>query len=252
MRILITNDDGVTSEGILTLAKTLAKKHEVMVVAPESERSAVGHAITIHLPIWAEKLSIFEDIPVYSTTGTPADCVKLGIDVLFPNPDVVISGINQGPNLGTDVIYSGTVSGALEGTLYGIPSIAVSSANYLNPNYKTAAKAIYDLLEQFDLSIIPQYTALNINVPAVPYEELRGWKVTRQSKRRWKDYFEARTDPFGRTYYWMKGDVIEDDKDPDADYKAVNQNYISVTPVSIFITEENFFKELKKALSTLE
>ena len=248
MRILITNDDGVTSEGILTLAKVLSARHEVAVVAPESERSAASHAITIHFPIWVKELSISEYASIYSTTGTPADCVKLGIDVFFPNPDVVISGINRGPNLGTDVLYSGTVSGALEGTLYGIPSMAVSSADYLNPNYETAAKAIYEFLESFDLSLLPHYTALNINVPAVPYEKLRGWKVTRQSRRRWKDYFEARTDPFGRTYYWMKGEVIEDDDDPDADYKAIKDNYISVTPVSIFVTDESFVEKLKKLL----
>jgi len=252
LRILITNDDGVTSEGILTLAKVLSKKHEVAVVAPESERSAASHAITIHFPIWAKKLSICEYASVYSTTGTPADCVKLGVDVLFPNPDVVVSGINRGPNLGTDVIYSGTVSGALEGTLYGIPSIAVSSADYLNPNYETAARAIYDLLEKFDLSFIPQYTALNINVPSVPYEKLRGWKVTKQSRRRWKDYFEARTDPFGRTYYWMRGEVIEDDEDPNSDYKAVKENYVSVTPISVFITDEAFLNKLKEVLPNLE
>ena len=245
MRILLTNDDGVTSEGLLTLAKYLSRKHEVVIVAPESERSAVGHAITIHVPIWVKELKICEHAKVYSTTGTPADCVKLGVDVLFREPDVIISGINKGPNLGTDVIYSGTVSGALEGAMSGYPSLAVSSADYQNPLYESAAEFMLEFLKSFDFSSIPPYTALNINVPAIPYERIKGWRFTRQSKRRWEDYFEARVDPFGRTCYWMLGNVIEDDEDPDADYKAVQERYVSITPVSVFLTNESYLKKLK-------
>ncbi len=245
MRILLTNDDGVTSEGLLTLAKYLSREHEVVIVAPESERSAVGHAITIHVPIWVKELKICEHAKVYSITGTPADCVKLGVDVLFREPDVIISGINKGPNLGTDVIYSGTVSGALEGAMSGYPSLAVSSADYQNPLYESAAEFMLEFLKSFDFSSIPPYTALNINVPAIPYERIKGWRFTRQSKRRWEDYFEARVDPFGRTYYWMLGNVIEDDEDPDADYKAVQEGYVSITPVSVFLTNESYLKKLK-------
>ncbi len=248
MRILLTNDDGVTSNGLLTLAKVLSKKHEVCVVAPESERSAVGHAITIHLPIWVKELSICEYAKVYATTGTPADCVKLGIDVFFEDPDLVISGVNRGPNLGTDVIYSGTVSGALEGAMNGIPSIAVSSADYANPNFESAAVFISKFIETFDFSTLPPFTALNVNVPALPYEEIKGWRFTRQSKRRWEDYFEARKDPFGRTYYWMMGSVVEDDDDPDADYRAVKEGYVSITPISVFLTNEDYLAKLKSTM----
>ncbi len=247
MRILITNDDGVTSDGILTLARRLSRDHEVCVVAPESERSAVGHAITIHFPIWVKELNICDYARVYSTTGTPADCVKLGIDELFKDPDLVISGVNRGPNLGTDVIYSGTVSGALEGAMSGYPAIAVSSADYRNPNYESAAEFIAGFVEEFDFSALPPFTALNINVPAVPFEEIKGWKFTRQSRRRWADYFEARKDPFGRTYYWMMGKVIEDDDDPDADYKAVREGYVSITPITVFLTNEEYLKRLKSS-----
>ncbi len=245
MRILLTNDDGVTSQGILLLAKILSEEHEVVVVAPESERSAVGHAITIRMPIWVEELNICDCAKVYSTTGTPADCVKLGIDVLFPDPDLVISGVNKGPNLGTDVIYSGTVSGALEGAMSGYPSIAVSSADFAKPDFRSAALFIKDFIKKFDFSILPQFTALNINVPAIPYEKIKGVKLTKQSKRRWEDYFEARTDPFGRTYYWMMGSVIEDDEDENADYRAVREGYVSVTPISVFLTDQTLYEKLK-------
>ena len=246
MRILITNDDGVTSDGILTLAKRLSKDHEVVVVAPESEKSAVGHAITIHFPIWVKELNICSYAKVFSTTGTPADCVKLGIDELFKDPDLVISGINRGPNLGTDVIYSGTVSGAMEGSMSGYPAIAVSSADYANPNYESAAEFVAEFIEKFDFSSLPPFTTLNINVPALKYEEIKGWKFTRQSKRRWRDFFESRKDPFGRTYYWMMGEVIEDDEDPLADYKAIKQGYVSITPISVFLTNEEYLRKLLK------
>ncbi len=244
MKILITNDDGVTSDGILTLAKRLSRDHEVVVVAPESERSAVGHAITIHFPIWVKELNICSYAKVFSTTGTPADCVKLGIDELFKNPDIVISGINRGPNLGTDVIYSGTVSGAMEGSMSGYPAIAVSSVDYANPNYESAAEFTANFIEKFDFSSLPPFTTLNINIPSLEYEKIKGWKFTRQSKRRWRDFFEARKDPFGRTYYWMMGEVIEDDDDPLADYKAVKEGYVSITPISVFLTNEEYLKAL--------
>ncbi len=248
MRILITNDDGVTSPGILELARALSKKHEVVIVAPESERSASGHAITIHFPIWVKEVDMDDRFKVYATTGTPADCVKLGIDVLFKDPDLVLSGINRGPNLGSDLIYSGTVSGALEGSLYGIPSIAVSSADYANPNFESAIRFVEEFIERFDLSRIPRYTALNVNVPALSYEKIKGWRITRQSRRRWEDYFEARVDPFGRTYYWMMGHVIEDDPDPLADFRAVREGYVSITPISIFLTVEDLIDELSKLI----
>ncbi len=246
MKILITNDDGVTSDGILTLAKRLSKEHKVVVVAPESEKSAVGHAITIHFPIWVKELNICSYAKVFSTTGTPADCVKLGIDELFKNPDLIISGINRGPNLGTDVIYSGTVSGAMEGSMSGYPAIAVSSADYANPNYESAAEFTAKFIKEFDFSSLPPFTTLNINVPALNYEEIKGWRFTRQSKRRWRDFFESRKDPFGRTYYWMMGEIIEDDDDPLADYKAVKEGYVSITPISVFLTNEDYLEKLLK------
>jgi 5'-nucleotidase len=249
MNILLVNDDGVTAPGILCAARYLSKEHYVIVSAPESEQSAVGHGITLRFPLWARKLDINEPFEMYAVSGTPADCVKIGLDVIYKEkgitPDVVISGINRGENLGTDVVYSGTVSGALEGAIAGIPSIAISVADFKDPLYDTAAKFLVKFLREFDLKLIPKFTALNINVPSIPYEEVKGWKLTRQSKRRYEDYFEKRIDPSGREYYWMLGDIIEDDPDPKADYKALQEGYISVTPITIFMTNEKLLEELE-------
>lgn len=249
MKILLVNDDGITAPGILCAARFLSTKHTVIVCAPESEQSAVGHGITLRFPLWVRKLDINEPFEMYAVSGTPADCVKIGLDVVFKDrgqvPDVVISGINRGENLGTDVIYSGTVSGALEGAIAGVPSIAVSVADFKDPLYETGARFLLDFLDEFDVKLIPRFTALNVNVPSVPYERIKGWKLTRQSKRRYEDYFEQRVDPYGQKYYWMLGDIIEDDPDPKADYKALEHGYVSVTPITIFMTNEEFLEELE-------
>ncbi|MEJ5228772.1 MAG: 5'/3'-nucleotidase SurE [Pseudothermotoga sp.] len=244
MRILLTNDDGVTSPGLLTLAQVLHKKHDILVVAPESEQSATGHAITVRMPIWVKRIKVVEDFPVYATTGTPADCVKIGVEVISKKRiDLVISGINVGHNLGTDVIYSGTVSGALEGALLGIPSIAVSAPMEKNYDYHDAAFFVERFINDLDFTIFEPYTALNINFPK---GIIKGWKATRQSTRRYADRFEARTDPAGNTYYWMYGDIIEDDSTPDCDYKAIKNGYVSVTPITVFMNSEKVLLKLKE------
>ncbi|HEY8542967.1 MAG TPA: 5'/3'-nucleotidase SurE [Pseudothermotoga sp.] len=244
MRILITNDDGVTSTGLLTLAKVLAKKHNILVVAPESEQSATGHAITVRMPIWVKKVEVVGDFPVYATTGTPADCVKIGVEVLAKKAvDLVISGINYGHNLGTDVIYSGTVSGALEGALLGIPALAVSAPIEKNYDYHQAALFIEMFIQNFDFNILEQFTALNINFPS---GIIKGWRATKQSTRRYADRFEARIDPAGNTYYWMYGDIIEDDPSDDSDYNAIKNGYVSVTPITVFMNNDRVLMKLKE------
>lgn len=244
MRILITNDDGVTSKGLLTLAKVLSKHHNVLVVAPESEQSATGHAITVRMPIWVKKIEVLEDFPVYATTGTPADCVKIGVEVLAKKRvDLVISGINYGHNLGTDVIYSGTVSGALEGALLGIPALAASAPIEKNYDYNQAALFIETFIQNFDFRILGQFTALNINFPS---GIIKGWKATKQSTRRYADRFEARIDPSGNTYYWMYGDIVEDDPSADSDYNAIKQGYVSITPITIFMNNDKVLMSLKE------
>lgn len=247
MNILVTNDDGIMAPGIFTLKKILEKKHQLYVVAPDVERSATGHAITIRNPLWAKKIFLNNVFLGYAVNGTPADCVKLGLEAIYNDIDfdIVISGINKGPNLGTDLLYSGTVSGALEGSLNGLPSIAISSADYQNPNYETAAKFILKFLDFFDTSSMPEFSALNINVPSIDYSELKGFKITRQSKRRYRDYFEPRKDPYGNTYYWMLGEIIEDDNKEDSDYYVLKENYVSITPIKSFLTDYDYMKKLK-------
>ncbi|RKX54588.1 MAG: 5'/3'-nucleotidase SurE [Thermotoga sp.] len=247
MRILVTNDDGIDAPGIITLVKYLSRSHDVQVVAPDSQKSAIGHAITIRTPIWAKETEVIDGVKGYAVNGTPADCVKLGLEVLMDgNVDLVVSGINEGPNLGTDILYSGTVSGALEGALMGKPSIAISCSNQSDPHYESAAKFLVDFLEVFNVAEIPRFSALNVNVPSVPYDKIRGWRITRQSSRRYRDKFEARKDPFGNTYYWMFGEIIEDDESDDADYVAINNGYVSITPISVFLTDWDFMEKLKE------
>ncbi|ADA67230.1 stationary-phase survival protein SurE [Thermotoga petrophila RKU-10] len=244
MRILVTNDDGIQSKGIIVLAELLSEEHEVFVVAPDKERSATGHSITIHVPLWMKKVFISERVVAYSTTGTPADCVKLAYNVIMDKRvDLIVSGVNRGPNMGMDILYSGTVSGAMEGAMMNIPSIAISSANYESPDFEGAARFLIDFLKEFDFSLLDPFTMLNINVPA---GEIKGWRFTRQSRRRWNDYFEERVSPFGEKYYWMMGEVIEDDDRDDVDYKAVREGYVSITPIHPFLTNEQCLKKLRE------
>ena len=228
----------------MLLAEYLSKEHEVFVVAPDKERSATGHSITIHVPLWMKKVFISEDVVAYSTTGTPADCVKLGYNVIMEKRvDLVVSGINRGPNMDMDILYSGTVSGAMEGAMMNIPSIAISSASYESPDFEGAARFLISFLKEFDLSLLDPFTMLNINVPV---GEIKGWKLTRQSRRRWNDYFEERISPFGEKYYWMMGEVIEDDDREDVDYRVVQQGYVSVTPIHPFLTNEGCLRKLRE------
>lgn len=246
MKILLTNDDGIYAEGLAVLWAAMREFGEVTVVAPDRERSATGHGITVDQPLRVEKVPIFEGC-AWAVNGTPADCVKLGVtNIMKEKPDMVISGINRGPNLGIDVLYSGTVSGALEGTILGIPSIAVSVTDYWAPNYKTAAFFVKKLLPSILSSDICIDTLLNINVPSLPIDEIRGIKITRLGTRRYKNNFEIRKDPRGREYYWLDGDVEDLDDAPDADTTAVKQKMISITPIHIDLTDYRAMELLKK------
>jgi 5'-nucleotidase len=248
LKILISNDDGIMAPGIAILKKYLEKEHEVYVVAPDVERSATGHAITIRQPLWAKEVKFGDMLFGYAVNGTPADSVKIGLEAIHKKIkfDIVISGINKGANLGTDILYSGTVSAALEGALNGVPSIAISCYDFIEPNYDDAAKILFDLLRKIDLEKWPEFTTLNINVPKIPYDEIKGIKITKQSKRRYDDYFEERKDPYGNSYYWMLGKIVEDDNDENSDYSAINNGYVSVTPISVFLTKEDYIEDLKE------
>jgi 5'-nucleotidase len=248
MRLLISNDDGVTAAGVRALANTLvAAGHDVTVVCPDQERSATGHSITLHHPIRAQRVEgLFDDrITAWSCSGTPSDCVKLAIWSLMETPpEYVISGINQGSNLGTDVVYSGTVSAAMEGLIEGIPSIAMSLTSFTDQNFQPAANFACQLLTQLIKTPLPESTLLNVNVPAIDPTVIQGVKLTRQGVRRYIEVFEKRQDPRGKTYYWLAGEAVQDVEDPEADHhlmadvEAIRENFITLTPLQFNLTHQ--------------
>ncbi len=248
MRVLLTNDDGIFADGLQELSKAIQKIAAVYVVAPDRERSAVGHAITMHHPLRAERVKLFHNpnLPAWAVNGTPSDCVKLAIEAILPDrPDMVISGINRGANLGTDVLYSGTVSAAIEAILSGIPSIAVSLTEVDDPDYRTAAEFAAKLIRQVADKGLPSDTLLNVNVPCLTRNQLEGVEITRLGMTRYNNEFEQRVDPRGRSYYWMVGEVIELDEGSGSDLSAVRQKKISITPIHFDFTNYNLIEKLK-------
>ncbi len=239
MRVLLTNDDGVTSPGLLALARAMREVGETFVVAPEHERSAASHAITIHKPLRVTPAVLGDaGVPAWATNGTPADCVVLGLlDLLGRPPDVVVSGINMGANLGMDLIYSGTVSAAVEAALFGIKSIAISVAAFKDLHWETAARFAASLVRTVAQRGLPPDTFLNVNVPNRPPEEIRGVQVTRQSSRRYLSRLEKRADPRGRDYYWLSGAPDGEESAPGTDTRAVAEGWISVTPLRLDMTD---------------
>ncbi len=245
--ILITNDDGIYAPGILQLYKSLKDLGLVTVVAPLIEKSAVGHAITISDPlrvIEVERDGVFFG---YAVNGTPADCVKLGVQcIVTKKPDIVISGINLGPNTATNIIYSGTVSAAAEAIIMGIPAMAVSLTSFSSKDFSYAGKIALQLTKEIIKHGLPEETLLNVNVPAVPENDINDIIVTRQGKGRYQEAFDKRTDPNNRTYYWLTGKRMLIDKDPDVDDLAVMNKNVSITPIHYDLTNYDFLKELKK------
>lgn len=247
MHILVSNDDGIYADGLAGLYLALKDLGEISVVAPEREQSGTGHGITVHFPLRPRKVVLVDGSTGWAVDGTPADCVKLAVEALLTSPpDLVVSGINFGPNLGTDVLYSGTVSAAIEGLINGIPSIAVSLATYHNPDYTPAGNFIRQMVATLIKDGIPAGTMLNVNVPR---GEPRGIKVTCLGNRRYVNIFHKRTDPRGREYYWMAGEP--QDMTPhqennllETDVEAIRANHISITPLHFDLTDY-------KALGTL-
>ncbi len=246
MRVLITNDDGIFAKGIETLYLVLKKQHEVTVVAPETEQSAVGHAITMIDPLRVKAVNRNGSFFGYALNGTPADCVKLAVtELVKPVPQLVVSGINLGANIGVNVIYSGTVSAATEGTLLGIPSIAVSLDSFEGDHFRTAAGFILELIKQVEEFGLPPGVLLNVNVPNIPADEVRGVRVTRQGEAKFLDHYDRRVDPRNHVYYWLCGSIQGADPDTDTDAYAVAANYISVTPIHYDLTHYPMLETLK-------
>ncbi|MDH7482135.1 MAG: 5'/3'-nucleotidase SurE [Armatimonadota bacterium] len=246
-KILITNDDGIYAEGLFALKTALDRIGAVYVVAPDRPRSASGHSITLHKPLRLSKVRLPDGSYGYSTNGTPSDCVSLGLlDVIEGKVDLVVSGINWGPNLGWDLTYSGTVSAAMEAVIMGIPAFAVSVASYEEGvSFDCAAEFSAFLAEVILEHRLPPDTLLNVNVPNQPPEHIQGVEITRQGRRRYTGKLEKRVDPSGRAYYWLGGESI-DELAEGTDTKAIADDKISVTPIHLDLTGYSAIDELKK------
>ncbi|WP_417591450.1 5'/3'-nucleotidase SurE [Owenweeksia hongkongensis] len=245
--ILVCNDDGITAPGIRHLVETMNELGEVVVVAPDGPQSGMGHAITINGILRCDEIKIEEGPQTeYSCTGTPVDCVKLAVNVVLDRkPDLVVSGINHGSNSSINVIYSGTMSAAVEGSLEGIPSIGFSLSDFSwEANFKPAQKYIKEIAAKTLKEGLPYGTCLNVNIPKHTGEEYKGVKVCRQAKANWEEEFDSRTDPRGRNYYWLTGKFVDYDKGQDTDEWALANYYISVVPVNSDITAHHLINEL--------
>lgn len=239
MHILVCNDDGIDAPGIQALAQELRTIAKVTVIAPDRQQSAVGHAITMQHPLRVVPFRKDGEMFGYAVRGTPADAVKIGVKVLVKEKiDLLVSGINHGSNTAINIIYSGTVSAATEGTILGIPSIAVSLTTYEEHDFGVAARFARRLAQEVMERGLPAGTLLNVNVPALPESAIRGVKVTKQGRSSWADTFDVRRDPAGREYYWLTGRMEVTDTEADTDQIAVRDGYISVTPVHYALTDE--------------
>ena len=249
MKILISNDDGVTAQGIAAVAASLQAIGEVYVVAPDRQRSAAGHGITLHKPLYVDEITLPNGIQAYGVSGTPADCVKFGIDqIMGPNnkPDIVVSGINAGPNLGSDVMYSGTVSAAIEGAIQGIPSIAVSMCGHAPYDFTVAASFTAKLVQEVMKNGLLADTVLNVNVPVLKEgQPIQGTRITTLGTRRYHNEYDKRINPRGVAYYWLAGDLMDLHPEQGSDIEAVKQKYISVSPLHFDFTNRKLIDALK-------
>ena len=247
MQILLTNDDGIFAKGIEALYQDLATEHEVVVVAPETEQSAVGHAITFLDPLRVKEVNRNGRFFGYALNGTPADCVKLGLRELVKSPPhVVVSGINMGANVGENIIYSGTVSAATEAAMMGFPSIAVSIASFVNTDFTAATQVTLKLLRLIEKHGLPPKVYLNVNVPNVPPGSIRGIRLTHQGSLSFTETYDRRIDPRNNTYYWLSASNYVPDSNPDSDSYAMANHYISVTPLHYDLTHHKTLETLKR------
>jgi 5'-nucleotidase len=254
MRILLTNDDGIYADGLHAAWRALKTVGEVFVCVPDRPRSAVSHGITMHKPLRAQAVNTPDGV-AWTSNGTPADCVPLALLQLIPQsdfgtPDLVVSGINLGPNLGDDVHYSGTVAGAMEGMLNGIPAMAISLADWTNPDWRAAANFCADFAPRFlqASTRMPRDTFVNINVPNCAPDAIRGVRITSQGSRRYKGDIVKYEAPQIGAYYWRGGELVDRSETTDTDILAVKEGYISVTPLHVDLTNRNAMEVLQSAL----
>lgn len=247
--ILICNDDGIGARGIQTLVDALEGVGERYVIAPLHEQSAVGHAISVRNPIRAKKWT-FESksgtVPAFAITGTPADCVKLAVSQLLPRPpDIVVSGINQGPNSAVNVIYSGTVSAATEAAILGVDAIAFSLCAWEGGEWATAAHYARQITAKVLAEGLPEGLALNVNIPSIPLSEIKGIDVTRQARSRWVESYAERIDPFNQPYYWISGRFVNLEEGEHTDLAALEANFVSITPIKHDLTDYNMVSAMQ-------
>ncbi len=245
--ILVTNDDGISAPGIRELIRILNEVGDVFVVAPDTPQSGMGHAITVNNTLFVEPVNIDEGPQVeYACSGTPADCVKLAVnELLNKRPAICVSGINHGSNSSINVIYSGTMSAALEAGIEGIPGIGFSLLEYSwNADFSHVKEPILKIVRSVLERGLPEGVVLNVNIPKKTFEPLRGIKVCRQAKAFWKEEFDKRVNPHGREYYWLTGEFVNLDKGEDTDVWALEHNYVSIVPIHYDMTAHHFIKNL--------
>ncbi|RPD48926.1 MULTISPECIES: 5'/3'-nucleotidase SurE [Chitinophagaceae] len=247
--ILVTNDDGISAPGIRNLVEAVKDLGKVVVVAPDKPQSGMGHAITIGVPLRLHRVHVFDDIEAYQCTGTPVDCVKLAVDkVLRQKPDICISGINHGANHSINVIYSGTMSAAVEAAIESIPSIGFSLLDYaLEADFAGARKYARIIVQQLLQNIPDKHTVLNVNIPKGLPEEIKGVRICRQAYAKYEEDFIERLDPHGRKYYWLTGEFVNFDEGTDTDVWALANNYVSVVPVQFDLTHHALKQQLEQS-----
>lgn len=246
MKILVSNDDGIDAVGIQVLSNALKEIGDVTIVAPLTEQSAVGHAITMKIPLRVTKQYRDGKFYGYAVDGTPADCIKMGIrNILKGKPDIVISGINHGSNTAVNIIYSGTVSAAREAAIMDVPAIAISVTAHHPKHYEFAGKVAAHLAKLVVEKGLQKGSCLNVNVPDLPEEEIAGILLTKQGVSKWDDIYEERTDPYGEKYYWLTGNMTKDDHTLDRDQFAIMNKYVAVTPIHFDLTDYKTFEEMQ-------
>jgi 5'-nucleotidase len=246
--ILVTNDDGVTAPGILNLVEAVKDLGKIIVVAPDKPQSGMGHAITIGHPLRLHKISFIDGVEAWSCTGTPVDCVKLAVDkVLHRKPDLCLSGINHGANHSINVIYSGTMSAAVEAAIESIPSVGFSLLDYsIDADFTGAKKFARIIVEKMLSTRLDKHTVLNVNIPPAPVELLKGIMICRQAYAKYVEDFIERQDPHGKHYYWLTGEFVNFDKGKDTDVWALANNFVSVVPVQFDLTHYELKEKLQK------
>ncbi len=246
--ILVTNDDGVTAPGIRALIDVMNEIGDVVVVAPDSPQSGMGHAITINSTLYCDPVVINKNAPQkeYSCSGTPVDCVKMASrEILDRKPDLCVSGINHGSNSAINVIYSGTMSAAVEAGIEGIPAIGFSLLDYgMDANFEPSKKYVKIIVENVLKNGLPKGVVLNVNIPKLAEEDIKGVKICRQANAHWVEEFDKRINPMGREYYWLSGEFINEDKGEDTDEWALHHGYISIVPTQFDLTAHHFIQEL--------